>query len=123
MGSLRNDMGAYGGPYAASWEIVTSIEIDEDEEILLPTAFELAQNYPNPFNPSTTIQYSIKERSTVELVLYDILGRQVKVLVNEEQDAGYYKIQFNAGILASGVYLYRIQAGDFIETKKMVLLK
>jgi hypothetical protein len=56
-------------------------------------------------------------------VLYDIIGRQVKVLVNEEQDAGYYKVNFNAGRLASGVYFYRLQAGDFIETKKMILMK
>jgi len=122
MGTLRNDMGAYGGPNAASW-IIVGIEDDETEELQTPTVFELSQNYPNPFNPSTTIQYSIKERSSVELVLYDILGRQVVVLVNEEQDAGYYKIKFNAGRLASGIYLYRLRAGDFVETKKMVLMK
>jgi hypothetical protein len=90
---------------------------------IIPAEFALYQNYPNPFNPSTTIQYSVKERASVELVLYDILGRQVVVLVNEEQDAGYYKINFNAGRLASGIYFYRIQAGNFIETKKMILLK
>jgi len=122
MGTLRNDMGAYGGPNAASW-IIVGIEDDETEELQIPTEFELAQNYPNPFNPATTIQYSIKERSSVGLVLYDILGRQVVVLVNEEQDAGYYKVNFNAGSLASGIYLYRLQTGSFIETKKMVLLK
>jgi len=123
MGTLRNDMGSYGGPNATSWNIVTGIEDDETEELQSPTQFELAQNYPNPFNPSTTIQYSIKERASVELVLYDILGRQVVVLVNEEQDVGYYKVNFNAKSLASGIYFYRIQAGSFVETKKMVLLK
>jgi hypothetical protein len=85
--------------------------------------YSLEQSYPNPFNPSTTIQYSVKERTLVELVLYDILGRQLEVLVNEEQNVGYYKVNFNAGRLASGVYLYRLQAGDFIEIKKMVLLR
>jgi len=124
MGTIRNDMGAYGGPNAANWNIiVTAIEDEEAKDLQIPTEFELAQNYPNPFNPSTTIQYGIKERSSVELILYDILGAQVTVLVNEEQDAGFYNVNFNAGRLASGVYLYRIQAGDFIQTKKMVLMK
>ena len=124
MGTLRNDIGAYGGPNAASWKIiVTAIENEDTEELQIPTDFDLSQNYPNPFNPTTTIQYSIKERSSVELVLYDILGRQVEVLVKEEQDAGYYKINFNAGYLASGIYLYRLKAGNFVETKKMVLLR
>jgi len=124
MGTIRNDMGAYGGPNAAYWNIiVTEVEEEEIEELQTPTEFELSQNYPNPFNPSTTIQYSIKERSSVELILYDILGAQVVVLVNEEQDAGYYKVNFNAGRLASGVYLYRLQAGSFVETKKMMLMK
>jgi len=96
---------------------------DVQNEITLPVSYTLHQNYPNPFNPSTTIQYDIKERSLVELVLYDVLGREVEVLVNREQNAGYYKIDFNAGRLASGIYFYRIQAGDFVETKKMVLMK
>jgi hypothetical protein len=81
------------------------------------------QNYPNPFNPSTSIQYSIKERSSVELVMYDVLGREVEVLVKEQQDAGYYKVHFNAGSLSSEVYFYRLKAGNFVETKKMLLLK
>jgi hypothetical protein len=89
----------------------------------LPIDFHLFQNYPNPFNPSTTIQYSIKERSSVELVLYDILGREVEVLVHDEQDAGRYEVNFTARRLASGVYLYRLKAGSFVETKKMLLIK
>jgi len=122
-GTIRNDMGAYGGPYAASWSIVTDVEDDKNENLQQPTEFSLSQNYPNPFNSATTIQYSIKERSSVELVLYDILGSQVKVLVKENQDAGNYKVNFDANNLASGLYLYRIQAGSFIDTKKMILLK
>ena len=97
--------------------------IEEKEINTIPTNYTLNHNYPNPFNPSTTIQYSIKERTSVELILYDILGRQVEVLVNEEQDAGYYKINFDAGRLASGIYFYRLQAGNFVETKKMILMK
>jgi Zn-dependent metalloprotease len=95
----------------------------EDENALLPTHYSLMQNYPNPFNPSTSIQYSIKERSSVELVMYDVLGREVEVLVKEQQDAGYYKVHFNAGSLSSEVYFYRLKAGNFVETKKMLLLK
>jgi hypothetical protein len=97
--------------------------IDEQPTSDIVTEYNLQQCYPNPFNSSTTLQYSIKERSSVELVLYDILGREVKVFVNEEQDVGYYKINFNAGRLASGIYFYRLQAGNFVETKKMVLMK
>jgi len=122
MGTVRNDMGAYGGPNTIYW-IVTGVEDDKNEDFQQPTEFSLSQNYPNPFNPSTTIQYSIKERSSVELILYDILGREVEVLVNEDQDAGQYKINLNAGGLASGIYFYRIQAGSYDETKKMILLK
>ena len=101
-------------------ESVAGIE-DQPSEIV--TEYKLEQCYPNPFNPSTTIQYSIKEKTTVELVLYDILGRKVEVLVKGERGAGHYKVNFNAGKLASGVYLYRLKAGDFAETKKMVLMK
>ncbi|MBE0571755.1 MAG: right-handed parallel beta-helix repeat-containing protein [Ignavibacteriaceae bacterium] len=122
MGTIRNDMGAYGGPNTINW-IVTDVENDEKENSQTPNEFKLSQNFPNPFNPKTTIQYSIKERTPVELVLYDILGRVVEVLVNEEQDAGYYKVDFIAGNLASGIYLYRLKVGDFIETKKMLLIK
>ena len=108
----------------------------ESEEIPLEHALE--QNYPNPFNPTTTIKYGISERSFVELSIYDILGREVASLVNEEQDAGYYNIEFKANNLASGVYLYKLeaeptgrQAGNpssgggksFIQTKKMILIK
>jgi hypothetical protein len=89
----------------------------------IPYITTLSHNYPNPFNPFTTIQYSIKERSSVELILYDILGREVEVLVNQEQDVGQYKINLIANGLASGVYFYRLQAGSFVETKKMILMK
>jgi C-terminal processing protease CtpA/Prc len=92
-------------------------------EITLPLSYILHQNYPNPFNPSTTIKYGIPERTFVELRIYDIIGREVEMLVNEEQDAGYYDVSFKASALSSGVYLYHLRAGDFIETKKMVLMK
>ncbi|MCW8961442.1 MAG: T9SS type A sorting domain-containing protein, partial [Ignavibacteriaceae bacterium] len=81
------------------------------------------QNYPNPFNPSTTIRFSIINPDVVKIKIYDVLGREVKTLVNEFKQAGTYEIQFNASSLASGIYLYRIESGNFVQTKKMILLK
>lgn len=87
------------------------------------TEFALDQNYPNPFNPSTQIGYSVSERSNVNLVVYDLLGREVAALVNEVKEPGSYKVNFNASNLPSGVYTYRIQSGNFVQTKKMMLMK
>jgi hypothetical protein len=86
-------------------------------------SYTLAQNYPNPFNPMTTIQYSLANTGNVSLKIYDILGREVATLVNGRQAAGEYTVQFNAANLASGIYFYRLQAGDFVQTKKMMLVK
>jgi len=95
---------------------------------LLPTEFALHQNYPNPFNPKTSVRYDLPDNAHVNIIIYDMLGRQVKELVNDHQDAGFKSIIWNATNdfgkpAAAGVYLYKIQAGDFIQTKKMVLLK
>ena len=102
----------------------------EDVENNAPNNFRLEQNYPNPFNPSTIIRYSIpvetlRATSTANVVLkvYDILGTEVSTLVNKEQSAGNYSIKFNANNLPTGVYFYQISAGQFIETKKMILIK
>ncbi|KAF0140537.1 MAG: hypothetical protein FD122_2337 [Stygiobacter sp.] len=84
---------------------------------------ELAQNFPNPFNPVTTINYTLPNVSKVKLVIYDVTGREVATLVNEFQSAGKHSVNFNASRIASGVYYYRIQAGDIIQTKKMILMK
>ena len=89
----------------------------------IPTSFTLSQNYPNPFNPSTVIRFSVTKPSFVILKVYDVLGREIKTLVDEEKPAGTYEVTFNASTLPSGVYVYRLQAGTFIETKKMVLMK
>ena len=89
----------------------------------LPNKFELSQNYPNPFNPSTVISYNIPKAANVTLKVYDVLGREVATLVNQFQNANSYKVRFNASSLSSGVYLYKIEAGNFIMTKKMLLLK
>jgi Secretion system C-terminal sorting domain/Beta-propeller repeat len=85
--------------------------------------FKLSQNYPNPFNPSTTINYSIPKESFVTIKVYDILGRMVNTLVNEQKAAGNYSVQFNGMNLSSGIYFYSMQAGDFVQTKKLVLMK
>nr|MBP9121179.1 T9SS type A sorting domain-containing protein [Ignavibacterium sp.] len=85
--------------------------------------FNISQNYPNPFNPSTKITYNIPQRSNVSLRIYDVLGKEIATLVNEQKEAGTYNIQFDASKLSSGVYIYSIQAGDFLESRKMILMK
>ena len=90
---------------------------------VLPKEFDLAQNYPNPFNPTTTVVYDIPKSSLVSLKIYNILGQEVATLVNEEQTAGRYVVPFNASALASGVYFYRLTAANYINVKKMLLLK
>jgi len=92
-------------------------------EIVPPLKFSLEQNYPNPFNPVTSIQYSINSMQFVTLKVYDVLGKEVATLVNEEKPSGHYEINFNASNLASGIYYYQLRAGEFVETKKMLLLK
>ena len=101
---------------------VTFIE-EEGNNPTQPKEFLLQQNYPNPFNPSTSIQYEINSMQFVTIKVYDLLGREVVTLVNEEKPTGKYEVNFNASNLTSGVYFYRIQAGDFVETKKMIYLK
>ena len=88
-----------------------------------PSEFLLAQNYPNPFNPATSLQYAISSMQFVQLKVYDILGHEIVTLVNEEKPAGVHEVEFNASGLSSGMYLYRLQAGTFVETKKMIILK
>ncbi len=98
---------------------VTFIEVSKEKV----SSFLLMQNYPNPFNPSTTINYQIPALNFVTLKVYDVLGNEVVTLVNEEKPAGEYEVEFNASSLSSGIYFYRLQAGSFVETKKMVLLR
>ena len=95
---------------------------------LLPDVFALHQNYPNPFNPVTTLRYDLPENGYVTIIIYDMLGRKVKTLINKTQDAGYRSIIWNATNdygrpVSAGIYLYQIQAGEYMRTKKMVLLK
>ncbi len=106
------DVGAYENMSMNKLESTETVE-----------TFELSQNYPNPFNPATTIKYSIPSESDVSVKVYDIIGKEVATLVNTKQTAGNYSVQFDASNLASGIYIYRINAGIFTETKKMTLLK
>ncbi|MCW8816640.1 MAG: T9SS type A sorting domain-containing protein [Ignavibacteriaceae bacterium] len=92
-------------------------------EISAPVEFSLEQNFPNPFNPSTSIQYAISGKQFVSLKIYDLLGNEITTLVNEEKPIGKYEVEFNATGLPSGIYFYKLQAGDFIQTKKMILMK
>jgi len=94
-----------------------------EKDNLVPNPFLLEQNYPNPFNPTTTIKYSVTEVSKVSLILFNLLGQEIITLVNDEKPAGNYSVNFNAVNLSSGVYFYRLQAGSFVETRKMILLK
>ncbi|MBK6912330.1 MAG: T9SS type A sorting domain-containing protein [Ignavibacteriales bacterium] len=105
--------------FDGSYDYSYAIEV----EITTPTEFSLEQNYPNPFNPTTTISFSLPETGYTSLKVYDILGNEVANLVNEVKDAGIYKVQFDGSNLSSGVYVYQLQTGDYIATKKIQMIK
>lgn len=102
---------------------ITEVEDMEQKNPAVPEYHILYQNYPNPFNPITTINYSIPITSHVTISIYDILGTEIIKIVNEEKRPGNYKIKFDGSNLSSGVYLYRMSAGDFWDTRKLILLK
>jgi hypothetical protein len=101
------------------FEYSKTIEVDFGA----PKKFELTQNYPNPFNPSTTIRFNLPEAGNVKLIIYNILGQEIQTLVNEFKEAGVHTINFNADNLNSGLYIYKLEAGSFIQTRKMTLVK
>jgi hypothetical protein len=101
-------------------EMVTSVDVGTST---LPRRLQLLQNYPNPFNPSTTIGYNLPHKTTVQLTVSSTLGQQVAILQNAEQEAGYHEVKFDGRNLSSGVYFYRIEAGPFVETKKLLLVR
>ena len=115
------------------------VDVEENEPKNIPSTFSLSQNYPNPFNPTTTIHFVIpnevrylkdtpnteyySEQQNVTLKVYDVLGREVATLVNEQKSAGSYEITFDATDLSSGIYFYRLEAVSFAHTRKMILLR
>ncbi len=102
---------------------ISSLPIDVDDKNNLLNKFSLFQNYPNPFNPTTNIKFRIANFGFVSLKIYDVLGREVATLVNEEKQPGEYEVEFDGSELASGIYFYQLKAGDFIETRKIILSK
>ena len=121
LGGSRADMGAYGGNNG-DW--ITGIGDEEfPDKNLIPQRISLLQNYPNPFNVETTIEFILPEPLNVQVTVYDLLGREVQTLIDKYKQTGIHSIIFDASGLSSGVYFYRLQAGDNIETKRMVLLK
>lgn len=92
--------------------------------MLIPEKYNLSQNYPNPFNPITKINFDLPEDAKIKLIVYDIIGREVKTFINNEfKAAGTYQIEFNGSNLSSGVYFYRLESEKFVQTKRMVLIK
>lgn len=114
-----------------NWMRLSPITGARDNDSRVVREFQLLQNYPNPFNPSTTIKYQVSKTSLITLIIFDLLGREVTFLVNEEKPAGEYDVQWNASNMPSGIYFCRLkarqtsggQAGIFTETKKLLLLK
>ncbi len=126
--ALKFFPGAHDAIYVYLDAIVVDDGEPEENEIALlpdvrPAAFALQQNYPNPFNSMTQIQYAVAHEAMVSLTVFDLLGKEVRTLVNEKQPAGMYRVDFNAQDLPGGVYFYHFQAGDFSVTKKMIFLK
>ncbi|MHB9041373.1 MAG: T9SS type A sorting domain-containing protein, partial [Melioribacteraceae bacterium] len=119
-----NNIVSFSSSTASGFVALTSSEVTTVEnDQIVPTEFALDQNYPNPFNPSTTISYKLSSNGNVSLKIYDVLGNQVATLITGYQNAGSYKINFDASALASGIYFYKLQTSNLIQVKKMMLLK
>ncbi len=103
--------------------IIVTDPVGVQYEEIVANKFELKQNYPNPFNPSTRINYSVPSASFINLKVFDILGNEVALLVNEEKPAGEYQLEFDASELTGGVYFYQLTSNSFVDTKKMILMK
>lgn len=123
-GDTRKDMiiGEYNGNFSYYVNLFSVTGTDKNYSAL-PGRFDLSQNYPNPFNPETTIEYNLEKKELITLKVYDLLGRELAILVNEVQEAGSRHIRFSAENLPAGVYFYTLRAGNFAQTKKMCLLK
>jgi plastocyanin len=124
-GSFRYYCEPHGGPGGTGMSGIVNVmdPVGVPEEELIAKKFELSQNFPNPFNPSTKINFVIPTESFVTLKVYDLLGNTIATLMNEVKSVGNYEVEFNADNLSSGTYIYQLRAGEFIETKKMTLLR
>jgi len=122
-GTIRNDIGAYGGPFSAELGefIISSVSNDGDGSFF--SRYKLEQNYPNPFNPGTNIRFQIADRGFVTLKVFDVLGSEITTLINKELPAGEYEFDFDGKELSTGIYYYQLSVGNFRESKKMVLIK
>ena len=126
LGSLAiNDNILFAGTYSAGvwWRPLSEMVMGIEEKPTIASSFLLYQNYPNPFNPTTSISYQLPMISHVSLKVYDVLGKEIKTLVNERQNAGIHNLTFNGSNLPTGIYFYRLQAGNYTQTKKLILLK
>ncbi len=124
--SVLNNWWHYALDYYEAVELAKNtpvVNVEDENKEILPEEFSLLQNYPNPFNPSTIIEFSIPSVQKVELIVFDILGRKVKEIVNNELRKGRHKFTFNGSGLASGIYFYSLRTGQFLQVKKMVLVK
>ena len=133
--SVANSVNGDGNPQPGDkWNFgenfpvtITAKPVSVDEDIIL-NEFELSQNYPNPFNPNTTIRFTIpqdqrRETKDVSLIVFDVLGNEVATIVNEEKSVGSYEVEFSGSELTSGIYFYQLKADNFVEAKKMLLVK
>jgi len=121
---VLSENAAGASAWSVTWDFATgSFTGVEDEFVNLPKVFALRQNYPNPFNPSTTIEYDLPKASHVKIEIYNLLGKKVKTILDDYKNVGTHKFIFDSNNLASGVYLYRIQAGTYAKSKKMILLR
>jgi len=120
IGKVQNASYQHDVGFWYSTRVYVGIEAIDDQ---LPKKFELYQNYPNPFNPVTHIKYAVPKPSQVRIEIYNILGQRVRTLLNEEKPPGYYVVEFDASSLASGFYIYRMQAEGFVDIRKMIVTK
>jgi hypothetical protein len=124
-GTLRNDLGAYGGPTPFLVDTASGLTDVKNrfEQYKVVNTIQLHQNYPNPFNPSTTINYALPKPEHVTITVYNTLGQEIETLVDKYMPIGHHQVEFNGQNLPSGVYFYRLEAGDLIQTRKMLLVK
>jgi hypothetical protein len=124
-GSQNSDKKLFNGIWGSLYadEVFTDIEDEDPRNEEVPDAFSLSSAYPNPFNPQTQISYSLPEASHVKLAVYNMVGRRVQVLVDQQQQAGKHRVNFSGGHLSSGMYIYRLKAGQHTQMRKMMLIK